>query len=266
MIETMAPPARPRRYPPPLAPNPEFPVRPAYGFLGRTSFRLLGRGISPGNLAPLMTWMLANGATDGNDIERIRLAFSNQLGPSWRSFAEASVITKVLLLRTAASFHDSELLGHMDADLMKMMAAPVSLPSDMAVLRAFAKRYGGDRKLVGWIDGFAVRHGFERTVLIGLVRYVLHKKGMVRLASRDMPWLPFVDRASWIAIHFCGRRHFAAECAGVYSHLAAEEAAGEAIRGPRVTDAIEGMRSAWRERVVYDPREGEYVLAEGLRS
>lgn len=45
----------------------------------------------------------------------------------------------------------------------------------------------------------------------------------------------------------------------------ARETAREAIHSPRVTDAIEGIRHAWRERLVYDPEEGEYVHPKGRR-
>lgn len=218
-------------------------------------------GMSPQQLLPLMTWMQSNGATDETDAERLRDAFVRQLGPTWRSFNEASLVTQVLLLRAAANFIDLDLLKQMDETLMAMMHRPADLARDMADLRALVHLHQTDERLVQWIESIAAYHGFERTVVLGAINHVRRHKG-VSFRSSDMPWLPFIDRGYWAAVHFNGWRLIMAECAGVFSHLLAEKAARHAIREPQVDYAVEGIRRAWRERLVYSRLRGGWVRVE----
>lgn len=248
--------------PPPMAPLPWTPVRPGPGRLGRVAFRFLGMGTSPQQLLPLMTWMQSNGAADENDVERLRGAFVGQLGPAWRSFREASLVTQVLLLRAAASFIDLEMLKQMDGSLAAMMPRPTDLARDMADLQALVRLHQNDERLVGWIETIAAYHGFERTVVLGAISHVHRHKGLVAFKRDEMPWLPFIDRGYWAAVHFSGRSQFMAECAGVFSHLFAEKAARHAIAEPQVDGAVEGIRRAWRQRLVYSRLRGGWVRVE----
>jgi hypothetical protein len=208
-----------------------------------------------------LTWLKWNGVVDTHDAGRVQAALVEQLGPAWRSFSEASIVTKVLLLRAAAAFHDLAALRDMDASLLLMMRRPPSLPRDMADVRAVVERYEGDTRFIEWIDHVGARHGFERTVVLGAVDHLLRHKGVVAFRRNDMPWLPFVDRAAWIAVHFHGWRVFSAECVGIFSHFQAEKAARAAIKAPQVEGAVDGIRTAWRERMVFDPRRGTWFPA-----
>ncbi len=247
--------------PPPLVKQPELPIRPHPGFLGRLAFRLLGHGTFPEPLAPHMAWMLSNGAGNVNDIERIRQAFVAQLGPGWRSFREASPVTKIMMLRAAACFIDKETLKDIDESLVVMLDRPASLARDMADIMKVVRRYEGDARYVEWIDQIGSHHGFERTAIVGAIDHVWRHKGVIGFKDAEMPWLPFVDRTTWIAAYFRGRRIFAPECAGIFSHLLAERSERKAIHEPHVDGAVEGIQRAWRERLVFDPRRGAWVLA-----
>lgn len=209
-----------------------------------------------------MTWMQSNGAADENDVVRLRDAFIGQLGPAWRSFHEASLVTQVLLLRGAASFIDLEILKQVDESLVAMMSRPTDLARDMADLRALVRLHQNDERLVGWIETIAAYHGFERTAVLGAISHVHRHKGLVAFMRDDMPWLPFMDRGYWAAVHFSGRRQFMAECAGVFSHLFAEMAASHAISEPQVDDAVEGIQRACRQRLVYSRLRGGWIRVE----
>jgi hypothetical protein len=206
--------------------------------------------------------MQSNGAADENDVERLWDAFARQIGPAWRSFHEASLVTKVLLLRAAAAFIDRDTLEQIDSTLMEMMDRPADLPRDMADLRWLVLSHQDDARLVEWIEGVAAFHGFERTAVLGAISHVHRHKGLAAFRRDDMPWLPFVDRTYWASIHFLGRKRCMAECAGVSSHFLAEKNARQAIAEPQIDEAVEGIRRAWRERLVYDRVSGGWVRAE----
>jgi hypothetical protein len=209
-----------------------------------------------------MTWMQSNGATDENDGERLRDAFVRQLGPAWRSFHEASLVTQVLLLRAAAAFIDVDILDKIDSALMAMMPRPAHFPRDIADLRALVLRHQDDERLVQWIEGVAACHGFERTTVLGAINHLHRHKGLVAFRQGDMPWLPFIDRTYWASVHFLGWKRFMAECAGVFSHYLAERHARQAIAEPQVEGAVEGIGRAWRERLVYSRLRGGWVRVE----
>ncbi|MNU30411.1 hypothetical protein D3C71_188960 [compost metagenome] len=236
-------------------------MRPGAGRLGRIAFRFLGIGMSPQQLLPLMAWIQSSGATDENDVTRLRGAFVKQLGPAWRSFHEASLVAQVLLLRAATAFIDPDRLKQIDESLMELMDRPFDLARDMADLSAVVRLHVDDR-LVQWCESFEPYHGFESTVVLGAIRHVHRHKGLVAFRRYDMPWLPFVDRVYWASVHFSGRRQFMAECAGVFSHLLAETAARHAIREPQIDGAVEGIQRAWRERLVYSRLRGGWVRVE----
>jgi hypothetical protein len=237
-------------------------VRPGSGVFAAASFRLFGRGTSPDPLLPHLTWMQSNGATDENDVERLQDAFVRQLGPAWRSFHQAALVTRVLLLRAAASFVDTAVLKRIDGFLMEMTLRPADLPQDMADLRVLVQEHQDDERLVQWIESVAAFHGFERTVVLGAINHLHQHKGLVAFRYGEMPWLPFVDRTYWASVHFLGRKRCMAECAGVFSHFLAEKDARQAIAEPQVDHAVEGIRRAWRERLVYNRRIGGWVRVE----
>lgn len=259
-----ADPIRPSRLPPAPVANLEFPIRATEPRSFLASLWPFRRGESPADLVPVLSWMHAMGATDIEDIAPIRAAFAGQLGPSWRGCENASVVTRVLLLRAAACFFDGPLLERIDSELSAIMASPVSAARDMAAVRSVADRHGSAHSFADWIDTIAQGHGYESTALVAVIRHVFRHKGIVALKSRDTPWLPFVDRRAWIAIHFTGLKAFAPECAGIYSHLAAEQRAGHALSEPHVDEAIAGLHAAWRDRLIRDRRTKVWRRAEAL--
>jgi hypothetical protein len=236
----------------------DLPTRPDGGRTGAVLYHLLGRGLSPEGPLPMRTWMLLNGVDDVEDHAGLRRIFIGQLGPEWHGFSSAGVVTKVLLLRVAAAFLDNAVFVEMDDMLGEIMSRSPDVPKDMRTVESVVRRFSARIDIVEWIDRFGHFHGFERTLLLGMTQWVIHKKGVLPLRAPHLPWLPYLDRASWLGLQFLGLRVFTAEVAGMFAHMQSEKTVRNAIPIPDVDAAIAGAVAAWRGRqlVVIETRPG----------
>jgi hypothetical protein len=192
--------------------------------------------------------MLLNGVSDVEDTVGLRRVFIEQLGAEWRGFASAGVVSKILLLRVAAAFHDPSVFSEMDDMLLEIMPRFPDAPKDLRTVESVIRRFSERQDMVEWIDRFGEFHGFERTLLLGMTQWVIHKRGCLPLRARNVPWLPYLDRTSWLGLQFLGLRVFTSEVAGVFAHIESEKVARKACRDPKVEAAIVGTSSAWHSR------------------
>jgi hypothetical protein len=241
-----------------------LPVRPRAGLLGSIAFELAGRGERPRPLTSHQEWMHSDAVTHPEAIEQLRRVFIGQLGPSWKSFSEASPVTRLIMLRLAATFLDPSVVKDIDASLEVITSRPVSMTLDLADIESVLRRYEADPKFGDWADHMARRNAFERTVVLAAVEHALRYKGSAAVRIEDLPWLPFVDRTLWAAIHFKICHLVSEECAGIFSHLNAEKREHAAIAEPQVDHALDCARKSWRERLVFDVRRRSWVFLSSV--
>lgn len=227
----------------------DVPTRPGEGKTGAILYRLFGRGVSPSGPLPLRSWMMLNGVSDIEDFDGLRPVFAGQLGAEWRGFDHCGIVTKALLLRVAAAFLDGAVFSEIDDIFDGMMSRSPDAPKDLRTVEAVVRRFSGHRQIVEWIDRFGEHHGFERTLLLGMTEWVIRRKGILPLRPPHLPWLPYLDRTSWLALQFLGLRMFPPEVAGVFSHFVSEKKARKALHVPDVGDAMVGAVASWQGRV-----------------
>ena len=186
-----------------------------------------------------MEWLNANQITyESGSFDRalVSEAFVRQLGQPWREFSESSFIVQTVLILCA--LHLLRRKESLDARA-SISFAWANGKNGKVASRKLVEQYSNDSEIEYVISTISQRHGFENTVVIGLLARSREIGGV--LASADFLWLRKADRNLWYAVNNTGRRRFHIEGAAVMGHYFVEVFHQSAISEPQVLEAIAGL-------------------------
>jgi hypothetical protein len=185
------------------------------------------------------------GRFDPENKEKVFEAFKAQLGAPWHGFSRASLPVQAILilgslhyLGSMEKYHRTyQHLAVREREILNIAWAG-GKNGDQA-FRDLVVRYKDKTEVIKLIDHFCKNHGFENTAVFGFMSITKKKSGIFKDA--DMGYVKQFDRALWYTLNNNGRHAFHVEGAGVVNHWKAENTRNQALREPRVEEAVLGI-------------------------
>jgi hypothetical protein len=186
-----------------------------------------------------------NGRFDADNKAKVFDAFKAQLGAPWHGFKRASLHVQALLVLGSLHY-----LGSMEKYYQKYQSLAVKERELLNIAWAgdnngekasqdFVNRHKDTEEVIKVIDHFCKNYGFENTAVFGFMSITKKKSGILKDA--DMGYVKRFDRSLWYTLNNNGRHAFLIEGAGVVNHWKAEMTHLNALREPRVEEAVLGL-------------------------
>lgn len=177
-------------------------------------------------------------------LPQCRRVFAQQLGQPWTGIAALPTYEAHLLVAFAVQLavltDDANDLALRIIEELAVGADAAFATTDLSKIHSeTAARLAADALAAPAVVAVLVRHGWRRTVLMGVLEAA--RVGGV-LPPAWFRWLKAVDRVTWYALCDLGTAPSSVESAGVRAHYLMEQAAGRPLGTPSIDSAVDGLR------------------------